>query len=90
MSAGPGKVHINGTAEINGEKVYVLSFLQGRQPEWVGQPFFAKYDADALWLTDLKPAFGKKEFFYEKEYKKLLKVSKLPDKSISADDLQSA
>jgi KamA family protein len=74
MSAGPGKVHINGTAEINGEKVYVLSFIQGRIPEWVGKPFFAEYDADALWLTDLRPAFGKKEFFYEKEYKKLLEI----------------
>jgi KamA family protein len=90
MSAGPGKVHINGTAEINGEKVYVLSFLQGRQPEWVGKPFFAKYDADALWLTDLKPAFGKKEFFYEKEYKRLLQDNKLPGRSISSDDFQSA
>ncbi len=72
MSAGPGKVHINGTAEINGEKVYVLSFIQGRLPEWVGQPFFAEYNKDAMWLTDLKPAFGKKAFFYEKEYRKLL------------------
>ena len=72
MSAGPGKVHINGTAEINGEKVYVLSFIQGRLPEWVGQPFFAEYNQDAMWLNDLKPAFGKKAFFYEKEYKKLL------------------
>ncbi|MEX0981622.1 MAG: lysine 2,3-aminomutase [Bacteroidales bacterium] len=72
MSAGPGKVHINGTAEINGEKVYVLSFIQGRLPEWVGQPFFAEYNRDALWLNDLKPAFGKKAFFYEKEYKKLV------------------
>jgi KamA family protein len=72
MSAGPGKVHINGTAEINGEKVYVLSFIQGRLPEWVGQPFFAEYNQDAMWLNDLKPAFGKKAFFYEKEYEKLL------------------
>ena len=72
MSAGPGKVHVNGTAEINGEKVYVLSFIQGRIPDWVGQPFFAEYNRDAMWLNDLKPAFGKKEFFYEKEYKKLL------------------
>ena len=73
MSAGPGKVHINGTAKINGKKVYVLSFIQGRIPEWVGKPFFAEYDADAMWLTDLRPAFGEKEFFYEKEYKQLLK-----------------
>ncbi|MCF8346459.1 MAG: lysine 2,3-aminomutase [Bacteroidales bacterium] len=90
MSAGPGKVHINGTAEINGKKVYVLSFIQGRLPEWVGKPFFAEYDPEALWLDDLKPAFGEKEFFYEKDYNKLLKISTLPDRSISSEDLQSA
>jgi hypothetical protein len=90
MSAGPGKVHITGTAEINGEKVYILNFIQGRISEWVGQPFFAKYDANAMWLDDLIPAFGKTEFFFEKEYKKLLKISKLPGPSISREDLQSA
>ncbi len=90
MSAGPGKVHINGTAEINGEKVYVLSFIQGRVPEWVGKPFFAEYNPDALWLTDLRPAFGKKEFFYEKEYKKLMRVNRLSGQSLSGKDLQSA
>lgn len=30
LSASPGKVEIQGTAEINGEKVFVLRFLQGR------------------------------------------------------------
>jgi KamA family protein len=90
MSAGPGKIHINGTAEINGTKVFVLSFIQGRVPEWVGRPFFAEYDPDALWLDDLKPAFGEKEFFFEKDYNKLLKINKLPGRSISSEDLQSA
>ena len=90
MSAGPGKIHITGTAEIKGEKVYVLNFIQGRLSEWVGQPFFAKYNPDALWLDDLEPAFGEKEFFFEKEYKKLLKISVLPGREISREDLQSA
>jgi len=90
MSANPGKVHINGTAEINGEKVYVLSFIQGRVPEWVGKPFFAKHDPDALWLDELTPAFGEKEFFYEKEFNKLLKINKLPGRILSSEDLQSA
>jgi len=90
MSAGPGKVCIMGVSKIKGEKVYVLNFIQGRVPEWVGQPFFAKYDPKALWLSDLVPAFGEKEFFYQKEYQKLLKVSKLPGRSLSAEDLQSA
>lgn len=90
MSAGPGKIHINGTAEINGEKVYVLSFIQGRLPEWVGEPFFAKYNAHAMWISDLQPAFGKKEFFYEKDYNKLLKINKLPGRDLTSEDLQSA
>jgi KamA family protein len=67
MSASPGKVQVVGVSEIKGEKVFVLNFYQGRKAEWVGRPFFAKYDAKASWLTDLKPAFGEKEFFYEKE-----------------------
>ena len=64
MSANPGKVQVAGITEINGEKVFVLNFIQGRNNEWVGQPFFAKYDAKALWLDDLKPAFTDK-FMYE-------------------------
>ncbi len=90
MSSGPGKIHITGTATINGEKVYVLNFIQGRVPEWVGQPFFAKYNPDALWIDDLEPAFGEKEFFYEKEYQKLLKVDKLTDQSIMDEEAQIA
>jgi len=68
MSAGPGKVEIQGISEINGEKVFVLRFIQGRNPEWVQRPFFAKYDPEATWLNDLEPAFGEDHFFFEEEY----------------------
>ena len=68
MSAGPGKVQVLGVSEIHGEKVFTLRFLQGRNPDWVGRPFFADYDPAAIWLNDLKPAFGKEKFFFEKEY----------------------
>ena len=71
MSAGPGKVEIQGVTEINGEKVFVLRFIQGRNPDWVQQPFFAKYDPDATWLDDLRPAFGE-EFFFTPEYEAML------------------
>jgi len=90
MSAGPGKVRIAGIAELKGEKVFVLEFLQGRNPEWVGKPFFAAFDADAQWLDDLQPAFGEKEFFYEQEYRKLLKVDKLPGHTLSSENKQYA
>jgi len=65
MSATQGKVQILGVSEINGEKVFVLQFLQARNPQGVMQPFFAKYDSKATWLDDLKPAFGPKFFFEE-------------------------
>ncbi len=67
MSAFPGKVVVTGVTEVKGEKVFILSFLQCRNPELVGIPFFAKYDPEATWLDQLKPAFGEKEFFYEKD-----------------------
>ncbi len=68
MSALPGKVLIDGVTEINGEKVFVLSFIQGRDPNWCKRPFFARYDPAATWLTDLTPAFGESQFFYEKSF----------------------
>jgi len=68
MSATPGKVHILGVSEINGQKVMALQLLQGRESEWVGIPFFAKYDENAIWLDDLVPAFGEK-FFFEDDLK---------------------
>ena len=69
MSAGPGKVEISGVAEIGGENVFVLRFLQARSPDWVNRPFFARFDPEATWLDDLKPAFGEREFFFEAEYR---------------------
>jgi L-lysine 2,3-aminomutase len=71
MSAGPGKVEVQGIAEIGGEKVFVLRFIQGRNADWVQRPFFAKYDSKATWLDQLQPAFGEKEFFFEPEYQQI-------------------
>lgn len=67
MSCTPGKVQILGVSEVAGEKVYALRMLQGRNPDWVARPFFAKYDPKAIWLDDLKPAFGEEKFFFEEE-----------------------
>lgn len=70
MSCTPGKVQIVGISEvpIHGkmQKVFVLQMLQGRDPDWVNRPFFAKYDPEARWMDDLEPAFGDK-FFFEDE-----------------------
>ncbi len=71
MSCGPGKVEVQGITEIQGEKVFVLRFIQGRNADWVQRPFFAKYDPQATWLDDLQPAFGEKKFFFETEYEQI-------------------
>ncbi len=74
MSATPGKVLVDGINEVNGEKVFILKFLQGRDPSWVGKTFFAKYDPQASWLDHLEPAFGEKEFFFEEGLREIKKT----------------
>ncbi len=71
MSATPGKVEVQGVTEIRGEKVMVLRFIQGRNPDWVERPFFAKYDPKASWLDQLQPAFNEDKFFFEDELEKM-------------------
>lgn len=58
MSAHPGKVCVDGVTEVAGEQMFVLRMLQARDPDLVGRPFFARYDPEAIWFTDLKPAPG--------------------------------
>ena len=65
MSAGPGKVEVQGVMEVNGERLFVLRFIQGRDSEWVQRPFFAHYDKRATWLDQLKPGLGGDRFFFE-------------------------
>ena len=64
MSATPGKVLIDAVARIRGQQVFVMKFLQARDPKWVNQVFFAKYDPKAAWLDNLTPALGEKAFFF--------------------------
>lgn len=65
MSATPGKIAIDGVAEVRGEKAFVLKVLQGRDPAWSNRVFFARHDADATWLDQLRPAFGATHFFFD-------------------------
>jgi KamA family protein len=67
MSCMPGKVVIRDILELDGEKVFALQFLQGRQPHWVGRVFFARFDPDATWFAQLRPAGGAERFFFEDE-----------------------
>lgn len=56
MSALPGKVHILGTSTVDGQPVFVLEYLQARDPNLVRRPFFARWDAHATWFDELEPA----------------------------------
>jgi hypothetical protein len=67
MSAFPGKVVVEGVAEVGGQTCFVLSLLQARDAGWCKQPFFAEYDETATWLDELRPAFGAREFFFAPE-----------------------
>ncbi len=64
MSATPGKVHILGVTEVAGEEVFMLEYLQARDPALVRRPFFAKFDPNAAWFDQLRPATpGDRPFF---------------------------
>ena len=45
----------------------VCDFIQARDPAWVRKPFFAEIDDGASWFDDLRPAFGKERFYFEKD-----------------------
>ncbi len=85
MSALPGKVSVEGITEIRGEKVFVLTMLQARNPKWAKRPFFAKFDEKATWMSDLRPAFGKDKFFYQDELNQMIRESE-GQSSIPSDD----
>ena len=72
MSSTPGKILVEGIASVAGEEVFVLKFLQARDPAWIGRPFFAALDPSAAWLDDLRPAFGEPEFFFEGPLREML------------------
>jgi len=66
MTSSAGKTSLLGTAEINGEKVFVLKFNEARNMEWMDTTFFAKYDENENTIEKLIP-FGSDRYFYEDE-----------------------
>ncbi len=64
MSTTAGKVLVDGVTDAFGEDLFVLKFLQARDPSWVGRIFFAAYDAEATWLDELRPPSGEADFFF--------------------------
>lgn len=72
MSATPGKILVDGTATVSGQNVFVLKMIQGRDPEWANRMFFARFDARATWFDQLRPAFDRREFFFERSLQGLV------------------
>jgi hypothetical protein len=64
MSAVPGKVHVLGVADLGDEKVFVLEYLQARNPDLVRRPFLARFDPEATWFDQLKPATEQDKKFF--------------------------
>jgi KamA family protein len=71
MSTDAGKVQVLAVTTVMGQRVIELAFLQARNPDWVHRPFFAEYDEKAIWLSELKPAFGEEKFFFEEDLESL-------------------
>ncbi len=86
MSATPGKVLVDGTVTLHGDKLFVLKMLQGRDPDWSQQVFFAEFDSQAFWLDDLRPACGEREFFFDASIRAMYDGFWTPEWMRSEDD----
>lgn len=64
MSASPGKVVVDGVVELDRGPALALHFLQARDPELVGRPFFAAYDPAAQWWGELRPYGDRDRMFF--------------------------
>jgi len=89
MSTTHGKVLVMGETVMEGQRAFVLMFIQARNPAWVGRPFFAKFNSEATWLDDLEPLGAVSEPFFgapEETWKTLAEVDEM-DLSPLDDDV---
>jgi KamA family protein len=86
MSATPGKVLVDGVARVDGERVFVLKFTQGRDPEWTNRVFLARFDSTTTWLDGLEPAFGEPEFFFEQKMRAMAEGRWQPEWATRQDE----
>lgn len=64
MSTTLGKIEVLGITKILEGEAFVLRYLQAREPNLIGKPFFAKYNEYATWFSDLKPLGSQDEIFF--------------------------
>ena len=58
------KVRVIGVTKSGGQEVFVMEYIQARDPNLVRRPFFAKFDPEATWFDQLEPATQQdREFF---------------------------
>jgi hypothetical protein len=50
-----GAAEVDGIAQAGTQEMFVLRYLQARDPRLAGEPFFAGYDPDAAWPDELQP-----------------------------------
>lgn len=58
MSATPGKILVDGIADVGGQRTFVLKVLQARDPGLVGAVAFARLDPSVTWFDGLDPLPG--------------------------------
>jgi L-lysine 2,3-aminomutase len=58
MTTATAAIYVDGITEIQGEKVFLLRFARADDRELFAQPFFARYDPDAVGPADLEPVAG--------------------------------
>jgi alpha/beta superfamily hydrolase len=87
MTSSGGKISLMGTTEIDGEKLFVLKFNEGRNMDWVDTVYLAKYDETENTIAKLKPFRGDKHF-YEDELHEIEKQieQELTDKIKASGD----
>lgn len=66
MSDHAGKIQVLGMQEIKGEKIFILRFIQGRNPKWVDIPFLQNTILKRLGSTSLSQHLAKTNFFLKK------------------------
>jgi L-lysine 2,3-aminomutase len=63
MTSSAGKISLIGTAEIKGEKVFVLKFNEGRNMDWMDRVYFGRYSESQNTIEKLEPFEGESHFY---------------------------
>jgi lysine 2,3-aminomutase len=65
MTSSAGKISLMGTAVIDGTKVFVLKFNEGRNMDWIDSVHFALYDENETVIEKLKPYHADRHFYWD-------------------------